>query len=465
MVNQKHLAPETILEGRYRIVKRIGGGGMGNVYLAYDQKFGLANDKTRRAVKEMFDFFTDPAQRQKAIEDFQREGQLLASLEHPSIPEVYDYFVNNGKYYLVMKYVPGGDLAKKLKESDKKILIKSKTGSVIERPVIDERTVTEWAIQVCDVLDYIHNQNPPVIYRDLKPSNLMLDDTRTPPRIMLIDFGIARFVSPTQKGVTAIGTMGYAPPELFSGQVEPRSDLYSLGATMFHLLTGEDPQENPLLIFDFSHNPRPRALNPDLSEGIERIIVKAVAHKIEARPRSAAEMKEELEQHLRELDEKAKKKSPPPQESAPPQQKVCVACGEEIAPDDAFCPFCGAAQPQAIGPRAGKPVARLQVLDIHGNTRAAYELVRDSVLLGRTDPHTGNFPEIDLTPHDFETKVSRRHARLFQEGGRFFVEDLSSVNGTFLNGSKLPLPPKKPHLLRDGDELRLGETRVRFMLR
>ncbi|MFQ3582396.1 MAG: protein kinase [Chloracidobacterium sp.] len=443
MVNQKQLAPETLLEGRYRIVKRIGGGGMGSVYLAYDQKFGPANDKTRRAVKEMFDVFTDPAQRQKAIEDFQREGQLLASLEHPSIPTVYDYFVNDGKYYLVMKYVPGGDLAKKLKESP--------TG------YIDERTVTEWAIQTCDVLDYIHNQNPPVIYRDLKPANLMLDDSRTPPRVMLIDFGIARFVSPTQKGVTAIGTMGYAPPELFSGQVEPRSDLYSLGATMFHLLTGSDPQDNPLLIFDFDRYPRPRDINPKLSKGIETIVIKAVAHKPHDRPASAAEMKRMLEEHLRRLD-------------SPPMPNLdlafCIACGGSIAPDDAFCPHCGAAQPSAGGRSGatGRTIARLQVIDAHGKTTAAYELVKESLLLGRTDPHTGNFPEIDLTPHDFETKVSRRHARLFQEGGRFFIEDLSSVNGTFLNGSTR-LIPKTPHPLQDGDELKLGETRVRFTAR
>lgn len=442
MVNQKILAPETVLEGRYRIVRRIGGGGMGSVYLAYDQKFGPPNDKTRRAVKEMFDLFTDQSQRQKAIEDFQREGQLLASLEHPSIPTVYDYFVNNDRYYLVMKYVPGGDLAKKLKESP--------DGR------IDERTVTEWAIQVCDVLDYIHSQDPPVIYRDLKPANLMLDDTRTPPRVMLIDFGIARFVSPTQKGVTAIGTMGYAPPELFSGQVEPRSDLYSLGATMFHLLTGVDPQDNPLLIFDFDRNPRPCAINPKLTKGIEEIVVKAVAHKIQDRPASAAEMKRLLEEHLRRLDN-------PKQASL--ETVFCVACGEKIAPDDAFCPYCGAAQGRTERhPSSASPTGRLQVIDAQGKATAVYELVRDTMLLGRTDPHTGNFPEIDLTPHDFETKVSRRHARLFKEGERFFIEDLSSVNGTFLNG-RLRLTPKTPHLLRDGDELKLGETRLRFTLR
>ena len=110
------------------------------------------------------------------------------------------------------------------------------------------------------MLHYIHSQKPPIIYRDLKPANLMIDDKTG--RVMLVDFGIARIVRPTEKGVTAIGTMGYAPPELFAGKVEPRSDIYSLGATMFHMLTGSDPQDNPLLIFDFSKNPRPCQINP-----------------------------------------------------------------------------------------------------------------------------------------------------------------------------------------------------------
>jgi Serine/threonine protein kinase len=308
----------------------------------------------------MFDMFTDPAQRQKAIEDFQREGQLLASLEHPSIPTVYDYFINDGKYYLVMKYIPGGDLATKLKESE--------TG------YIDERTVTEWAIQICDVLDYLHSQDPPVIYRDLKPANLMLDDTRNPPRVMLIDFGIARFVAPTQKGVTAIGTMGYAPPELYSGKVEPRSDLYSLGATMFHLLTGVDPQSNPLLIFDFDKNPRPRAINPKLTEEIEKIIIQAVANKVEQRPASAAEMKRMLEEHLRRLDN--------PSLPAQGSQVFCSACGASIAPDDAFCPYCGAAQLLSSQKAArNRQAACLQVLDVYGKPKATYELIKDVVLL------------------------------------------------------------------------------------
>jgi eukaryotic-like serine/threonine-protein kinase len=201
------LEPGTVLVGRYLIVKRVGGGGMGNVYMARDKRLADA----LRAVKEMIEMFSDEGHRKKAVEDFERESQLLASLEHPSIPTIYDYFVHEGRYYLVMKFIGGGDLTGQLKQAPNGRL--------------DERTVALWGAQTCDVLHYIHSQQPPIIYRDLKPANLMVDDKTN--RIMLVDFGIARFVTPTQKGVTAIGTMGYAPPELFSGKVEPRSDLYS----------------------------------------------------------------------------------------------------------------------------------------------------------------------------------------------------------------------------------------------
>jgi serine/threonine protein kinase len=226
------LPPGTLLADRYKIVRRIGGGGMGSVYMAEDQN--LANRKV--AVKEMIEMFADDSARTKAIDDFKREAELLAQLDHPSIPTIYQYFFDTarGRYYLVMKFIDGGDLAARQRASGGKV---------------DEPTVTKWAFEICDVLDYIHSQNPPIIYRDLKPANLMVD-ARTN-RIMLVDFGIARFVAPTVKGVTAIGTMGYAPPELFAGNVEARSDIYSLGATMFHLLTGQDPARQSAADFRF----------------------------------------------------------------------------------------------------------------------------------------------------------------------------------------------------------------------
>ncbi|MBX7219678.1 MAG: protein kinase [Blastocatellia bacterium] len=446
-----------LLSDRYQIVKRVGGGGMGSVYLAYDTRL---NNK-QRAVKEMIELFSDEGQRKKAVEDFKREAQLLASLEHVSIPTIFDYFISSdGRYYLVMKYIGGGDLAGRLK----------KNGGAIE-----ERLVTEWGIQVCDVLYYIHSQNPPIIYRDLKPANLMVDDSTNPPRIMLVDFGIARFVSPTQKGVTAIGTMGYAPPELFSGKVEPRSDIYSLGATMFHLMTGVDPQDNPLLIFDFTKNPRPRQIKPTLTLEMDNILARSVEHKPERRFASALEMKQVLEEHLRRLDQMP---APPPvpvsnygremSYQLPSDQVFCGNCGQRIARDDFYCPHCGAKQPIAMSsqpkeaPSASRAIAKLVILEPSDHP-ISFLLDKDTNLIGRNDPHTGVFPEVDLTSFDPETKVSRRHARVFREGGIFLVEDLSSVNGTWIN-EDVKLYPKQPRALQEGDKLRLGETTLKFVL-
>src|SRR6266536_2772859 len=277
----KQLEPGTLLNGRYEIVRRIGGGGMGAVYLAKDRNLGDAP----RAVKEMVQSHIDEAQHEKAIADFKRESLLLTSLEHPSIPTIYDYFYDSmsGRFYLVMKYIPGGDLSARLR--------KAAGGRA------DEVSVSEWGIQIADVLHYLHTRTQPIIYRDLKPANVMIDSNTN--RVMLIDFGIARWVNRQEKGVTAVGTMGYAPPELFSGQADPRVDIYSLGATMFHLLTGADPQDNPLLIFDFTKNPRPRQINPALSSEMEQILMRAVEYKPEQRFQSGAEMRDVLTEHLR----------------------------------------------------------------------------------------------------------------------------------------------------------------------
>ena len=168
---------------------------MGAVYLAKDRNLGDAP----RAVKEMVESHLDPAQHEKAIGDFKRESLLLTSLEHPSIPTIYDYFYDETlcRFYLVMKYISGGDLASRMR------------AAVGGR--LDEKTITDWGMQVADVLDYLHSRPKPIIYRDLKPANLMIDGNTG--RVMLIDFGIARWVSQQEKGVTAVGTMGYAPPE------------------------------------------------------------------------------------------------------------------------------------------------------------------------------------------------------------------------------------------------------------
>jgi serine/threonine-protein kinase len=449
----KQLDSGTVLNGRYEIARRIGGGGMGAVYLAKDRNLGDAS----RAVKEMVEAHLDPNQHEKAIGDFKRESLLLTSLEHPSIPTIYDYFYDEslGRFYLVMKYISGGDLASRLRNAP--------------GGRIDEKTVTDWGMQVADVLQYLHSRPKQIIYRDLKPANLMIDGNTG--RVMLIDFGIARWVKQEEKGVTAVGTMGYAPPELFSGRVEPRSDVYSLGATMFHLLTGADPQDNPLLIFDFAKNPRPRQIAPSLSSEIEQILMRAVEYKPEDRFASAGEMRDALATHLeRLLAGRVSYGMPATQlgsETVQVQTVYCGFCGGRIAADDVFCAHCGARQPLAgVGAsatlRAARPTAKLVVA---GTTEldASFILQKDNNLVGRTDPHSNIFPEIDLSKFDPETKVSRRHARIWLEGDTFLVEDLGSVNGTVINDS-VRLAPRQPRVLDSGDKLRLGETTLHFLL-
>ncbi|HEV8429570.1 MAG TPA: protein kinase [Pyrinomonadaceae bacterium] len=449
----KQLAANTVLNGRYEIVRRIGGGGMGAVYLAKDRNLGDAP----RAVKEMVESHLDPAQHEKAIGDFKRESLLLTSLEHPSIPTIYDYFYDEtlGRFYLVMKYISGGDLASRMR------------AAIGGR--IDEKTVTDWAMQVADVLDYLHSRPKQIIYRDLKPANLMIDGNTG--RVMLIDFGIARWVTQQEKGVTAVGTMGYAPPELFSGRVQPASDVYSLGATMFHLLTGSDPQDNPLLIFDFSKNPRPRQITPSLSSEMEHILMRTVEYKPEDRFRTAGDLRNELAIHLEKLmSGRVSYGLPAPvlgSETVQVQTVYCGFCGGRIAADDVFCAHCGARQPLAgVGSsamlHAVRPTAKLVVA---GTTEldASFILQKDSNLLGRTDPHSNIFPEIDLSRFDPETKVSRRHARIWLEGETFLVEDLGSVNGTVINDS-VRLAPRQPRVLDSGDKLRVGETTLHFLV-
>src|SRR5205823_7432644 len=228
-----------------------------------------------------------------------------------------------------MKFIPGSDLASRLRASP--------------GGRIDELTVTEWGVQVADVLHYLHTRPQAIIYRDLKPANLMFDSNLS--RIMLIDFGIARWVNKKEKGVTAVGTMGYAPPELFSGQADARVDIYSLGATMFHLLTGSDPQDNPLLIFDFAKNPSPRQINPALSNEMEWILMRAVEYEPERRFRSAAEMRDALTQHTERLRAGAVTygavRGAQAQQSASTlavERVFCGFCGKSISSEDVFCP-------------------------------------------------------------------------------------------------------------------------------
>lgn len=454
----KPLDEGTILNNRYEIVRKIGGGGMGAVYLANDRNLG----GVLRAVKEMVQSYIESEQQDKAIADFKRESLLLTSLDHTAIPTIFDYFFDEkeGRFYLVMKYISGGDLAGRLRAAPEGRL--------------DEKSVTEWAIQIADVLDYLHNHEPSIVYRDLKPANVMIDGNSG--RVMLIDFGIARWVNKEEKGVTAVGTMGYAPPELFSGNVEPRSDIYSLGSTMFHLLTGADPQSNPLLIFDFQKNPRPRQINSQLSDQIEQILMRSVEYNADARFSSAAELRDALKEHYNNLQ--ANKvtfgvKVAPSNRAFSEQSVFCGFCGKQIVATDVFCAFCGAQQPIAQHSLSSPSLAvqpltaKLVIMGTGELEPSSFRLEKSENLLGRRDPMSNIFPEVDLSKFDPQTKISRRHARIWREGNSFLVEDLGSSNGTTLLAAAsdaMRLLPHQPHTLTNGDKIKVGDTTLHFTI-
>ncbi len=237
---------------------------MGVVYLAQDQR--LANRPC--AIKEMVDHFIDPQQRRDANEYFAREADTLAQLRHPSIPAITDRFDQANRHYLVMEYVEGRNLEEEM--------------AALGHP-LDEGVVIDIARQLCEVLSYLHSFTPPIVYRDMKPSNVMLTPRG---KVMLIDFGIARLFKVASKG-TMIGTLGFAPPEQYQGQVDPRSDIYSLGATLHYVLTGRDPEKFPPFSF-----PPVQSLRPGISPNLAGAIDRALGYKVESRPQSVDEFRD-----------------------------------------------------------------------------------------------------------------------------------------------------------------------------
>jgi len=264
------LVPGTALQNRYRIVRQIGGGGMGVVYLAEDTRLS----GRRCAVKEMSPAALPAQDRAWATSAFRQEAQMLANLDHPGLTAVTDFFFEVGNWYLVMDFVVGETLGDRLDRlPNRRLSLREALG------------ITR---QLCTVLDYLHGQRPPVVFRDLKPGNVMLtpDD-----KVKLIDFGIARFFKPGRSRDTVnLGTPGYAAPEQYGGkgQTDPRSDIYSLGVLLHEMLTGYDPQTTPFNL------PRPRSLAPAIPPVVEQVILRATQSDPAARYQGIAQFRRAL---------------------------------------------------------------------------------------------------------------------------------------------------------------------------
>jgi len=260
------LEPGTVLQRRYQVDRLLGGGGMGMVYLARDQR--LSNRPC--AIKEMVDHFIDPQQRIEANEYFAREADTLAQLKHSAIPAISDRFDDQNRHYLVMEYVEGRNLEEEI---------------ALRGGPLPEGLVIDIARQLCDVLAYLHGLTPAIIYRDMKPSNVMLTGNG---RVVLVDFGIARLFKAQRKG-TMIGTLGFAAPEQYQGVADPRTDIYSLGATLHYVITGRDPEKFPPFSF-----PPVRELRPDISSNLAGAIDRALKYEMTDRPSSVQEFRDML---------------------------------------------------------------------------------------------------------------------------------------------------------------------------
>src|SRR5215216_1322488 len=266
------MQPGVVLQGRYAIEGTLGVGGMSVVYRGRDLRF---KDVVRPcAIKEMFQSAPDSNTRLLNLKNFEREAGLLATLQHSAIPKVYDFFEENGRIYLILELVPGKDLETVLDEAG---------------TALPEARVARWAVQICDVLSYLHNHTPePIVLRDMKPSNIMVTQED---RVVLIDFGIARSLTRADRKGTMIGTEGYSPPEQYRGLAEPQGDLYALGATLHHLLSASDPRlETP---FTFHERPL-RQLNPAISPELDAVVAQALEYDMAARWSSAEELKAAL---------------------------------------------------------------------------------------------------------------------------------------------------------------------------
>lgn len=282
---QRLLESGALLRGRYEILELVGQGGMGAVYKAGDVRL----EGRICAVKEVLPTLSDSASEEELsqlAEQFRIEASTLARLDHPNLPKVSDYFADNGREYLVMDFVEGRDLHEILRETQRL------------NEFLDEQQVLSWAYQLLDALEYMHSQDPSVVHRDIKPANIKL----TPRGVVkLVDFGLVKVLqSNDSRTVTVVqgrGTVAYTPLEQYggdSGFTNARSDIYAMGATIYHLLTGQPPVDAKERFLHPGALTSMRQINPNISPRCERAVFQALAMHPSERPATARELRDLL---------------------------------------------------------------------------------------------------------------------------------------------------------------------------
>lgn len=271
-----------ILRDRYEIREQIGQGGTGSIYLAEDKRL----QGRLCALKEVeHDQVLQTEILTQSREQFFREASVLARLDHPNLPKVSDYFSEGSRDYLVMDYVPGKDLRERMQDARR------------NKTFLPEKEVLNWARQIADALNYLHNQEPPIIHRDIKPSNIKITPSGL---VKLVDFGLVKIMAPDEVTITVIhgqGTALYTPLEQYGGDdthTDPRADIFSFGATLYHLLTNEPPTEVRKRFLNSRSLVPPRQINPSLSLNVERAILWAMSLHPDNRPSTVIALRDAL---------------------------------------------------------------------------------------------------------------------------------------------------------------------------
>jgi len=431
----RFLETGVILDRRYEIKKTVRAGVTGGVYEAIDSRF------TKKCiVKEMGVVHATQEEREYLIKRFEREAELLFELRHVNLPDVFDYFAKDKCYYLVMEYIDGMDFGAIMK--------------CYNNNIVPEILVIDWSLQILEVLNFLHSLNPPVIYRGLKPGHIMLD--RRDGRIKLVDFSIARLVTEVSKNKrTGLDAPGFASEELYSGTPEPRTDLYSLGAVMHCLLTGIFPE------LPFSFKPV-REHNPKVRQELEEIIMKALEMKAKDRYSSAKEMADilkEVSSGNGDIKKEMLKTIFPDKDS---RKEILQA---ESPADTIFSLQDRVTSLPQMSRDDNVPPLNYKIADVYFSARSVAGLVYFRKCYGNiTFPldkecnGIGRSRENDLIL-DYDKEVSGRHARVIRENNDYFIEDLGSMNGTFVNGEKINHKVK----LHNNDSIRTG--RVEFLFK